>query len=68
MCTITATELKRHFGKYVELGQKEQITVTHRGNVIFTIVPKKINLLNKWDALFGTLPNEALDDNNIERE
>ena len=44
MCTITATELKENFGKYMKLGQKEEIEVTHRGEPIFVIVPKKEQL------------------------
>lgn len=58
MCTITATEFKRHFGKYIILGQKETIDVTLRGNVIFTIVPKTCDLLEKWESLAGILPND----------
>ena len=68
MCEITATELKRNFGKYVELGQKEEIVVTHRGKEIFTIVPKKIELLNRWESYFGILPAEAATDDDIDRE
>ncbi len=67
MCTITATELKRNFGKYVILGQKEKIEVTHRGKTIFTIVPEKEKLLAEWESLFGFLPKEALNDD-IDRE
>ena len=68
MCVITATEFKRNFGKYVLLGQKEKIEVTHRGKTIFTIIPEKEKLLADWDRLFGTLPMEALTDDDIERE
>lgn len=67
MRTITATEFKQHFGKYLELGQKEQIKVTHRGKIVFTIIPEKEELLNKWEHLFGSLPKDALKDD-IERE
>ena len=68
MITITATELKRSFGKYVILGQKERIEVTHRGKTIFTIVHQKEVLLSEWENLFGILPKEALDDDKIDRE
>ena len=68
MITITATELKRSLGKYVILGQKERIKVTHRGKPIFTIVPQKEILLSEWENLFGMLPKEALDDDDIDRE
>ena len=68
MCTITATELKRNFGKYVLVGQTERIEVTHRGRTIFTIVPEKEKLLAELDSLFGSLPKEALTDDDIMRE
>ena len=68
MCTITATEFKRNFGKYVLLGQTERIEVTHRGKAIFTIIPEKEKLLAEWESLFGSLPKEALTDDDIDRE
>ena len=43
MCTITATELKENFGKYMKLGQKEEIEVTHRGEPILSSFQKKNN-------------------------
>lgn len=68
MCVITATELKRNFGKYVIKGQSEKIQVTHRGKIIFTIVPEKEKIVSDWEAIFGILPKEALSDKNIDRE
>lgn len=68
MCVITSTEFKRNFGKYVIKGQIEKIQVTHRGKLIFTIVPEKERLLDEWEVLFGTLPKEALTDDDIKRE
>ena len=43
MRTITTTELKENFDKYLELGQIEEINVVHNGEYIFTIVPNKEN-------------------------
>ena len=68
MCEITATELKRNFGKYMDLGQKEEIVVTHRGKPIFKIIPQKVDLAKRWESVFGTLPREAFGDNDIDRE
>ena len=68
MCEITATELKTNFGKYMELGQKEEIIVTHRGKEIFTIVPRSVDLVRAWESFFGILPKEAYDDKDIDRE
>ncbi len=67
MCTITATEFKENFGKYMKLGQKEEIDVTHRGDVIFTIVPKKERLKKEWASIFGSLRGEIIDDD-VDRE
>ena len=59
MCTITATEFKRNFGKYVIKGQVEKIQVTHRGKLIFTIVPEKERLLD--EVTLDTVKNLKLD-------
>ena len=61
MCTVTATEFKRQFGKYIEIGQKEEIQVTLRGKIIFTIVPERQKLMKELESLFDTLPEEAYD-------
>ena len=67
MCTITATELKRNFGKYMKLGQIENIEVTHRGETIFVITPKKQLAYLGISKFFGTLPNDV-DLDNVDRE
>ena len=68
MCTITATELKENLGKYIKLGQEEEIEVTHRGKVVFYITPQRLKLLSEVEALFGSLPREAYYDKDIDRE
>lgn len=68
MCTITATELKKNLGKYMLLGQKEEIEVTNRGKVVFYITPQKLKLIDKVERMFGTLPREAYYDDDIDRE
>ena len=68
MCTITATELKENLGKYIKLGQEEEIEVTHRGKVVFYITPKRLKLLLEVENLFGSLPREAYFDDDIDRE
>ena len=52
MCTITATELKKNLGKYMILGQTEEIEVTNRGKVVFYITPERIKLINKVEKMF----------------
>ena len=68
MCTITATELKENLGKYMILGQTEEIEVTNRGKVVFYITPQRLKLMEEWESLFGSLPREAYDDEDIDRE
>ena len=68
MCTITATELKENLGKYMILGQTEEIEVTNRGKVVFYITPQRLKLMQEWESLFGSLPREAYDDEDIDRE
>ena len=68
MRTITATELKKNLGKYMILGQTEEIEVTNRGKVVFYITPERIKLMHRVESMFGTLPREAYDDDDISRE
>ena len=68
MCTISATELKKNLGKYMILGQTEEIEVTNRGKVVFYITPERLKLLNEFEKMVGCLPKEAYDDNDIDRE
>ena len=67
MITITATELRRHLGKYMRLGETQEIVVTKRGKEIFTIVPRKADLAARWESYFGILPADALTDS-IDRD
>ena len=63
MITITAAEFKDNFDKYIELGKLEEIVVTDKESVIFTIVPKKEKDKKDLIALFGSLPREAYSEN-----
>lgn len=59
MCTITSTELKNNYGKYIQLAETEKIEVTKRGIVIFTMIPKRYELGEKLKDFFGILPADA---------
>mgnify|MGYP003327852559 CR=1 FL=1 len=59
MCTITATEFKTNFGKYLKLGQTEPIQVTSRGKVVFETVPPKEALARRAEKLIGILPKDT---------
>ncbi len=56
MCRITTTEFKNNFGKYVELGQYEEIEVIKRDRVIFRIVPERLKLVEEAKKFIGILP------------
>ena len=68
MCTITATELKKNLGKYLELSQNEEIEITIRGKVVAYMVPQRVKLMAEWEKIFGSLPREAYEDDDIDRE
>ena len=66
--TITIKELKHNIDKYIELGQKEEIEVTHGGKVVFYITPQRVKLMQQLEKMFGSLPREAYYDKDIDRE
>lgn len=59
MFRITTTEFKNNYGHYIELAEKETIEVTKRGVVIFTMVPKRLELGDWLRSFFGCLPSDA---------
>lgn len=67
MCTITVTEFKENFGKYNKLAQKEEILVSHRGEIIYHLIPRKIAILSELDKYFNMLPEGATFDD-VERK
>lgn len=50
MCTITATEFKTNFGKYLSLANKEEIAITKNGKVITMMSPPKTD---EWNDFFN---------------
>ena len=59
MRTITVTELKKNHNKYFQLAETEEIEVTKKGEVIFTMIPNRKRLGEHLKAFFGILPGEA---------
>lgn len=53
MCTITATEFKTNFGKYLDLALKEDILITRNGHPLFILSKTKSDswsdFANKWN-------------------
>lgn len=59
MCIITATEFKKHFGKYSELAKNEEIIVTSFGKAIFKLIPANSGKVSMAKSLIGILPTNA---------
>ncbi len=57
MCTITATEFKTNFGKYIKLGQKESLRITSHGKVIMETFPEHIAAMFKFYELKAKCPS-----------
>ena len=68
MIKITVEEFQNRIDELVQKGVTEKIQVIFNDKPIFTIVPEKETLLDDWDKIFGTLPEEILNDNDIDRE
>ena len=56
---IDIKELKNNLDYYIEVGKKTIIEVTKDGKRIFTIIPERLRLLQEWESIFDSLPNEA---------
>ena len=56
---IDINELKNNLDYYIEVGEKTIIEVTKDGKRIFTIIPERLRLLQEWESIFDSLPNEA---------
>ena len=52
--TITATELKKNLGKYLELVSKEEICITKNGKVI-AILSLPVDDSAYWESMLGAL-------------
>ena len=59
MRTITVYELKKNHNKYFRLAETEEIEVTKKGEVIFTMIPNRKGLGEHLKAFFGILPASA---------
>lgn len=59
MCKISTTEFKNNFGKYIEMGQKEEVLITKRGIVILRLIPERFSLYEEAKTFLNLLPKEA---------
>ena len=61
--SITATELKKNLGYYLDLSRTTTIFVTKNGKIWSKFGPANENKIAAIESLFGVLPNDAsLDD------
>lgn len=66
--SITATEFKNNFGKYLLLATKEDIFITKNGKTIAKLTSPYQNKIDTVESLFGCLPDTVtLDDVREER-
>lgn len=59
MCTISSTEFKNNFGKYIELSEREEIIITKRGRIICRMIPERMSLIEEAKSLFNIFPENA---------
>lgn len=69
MCTITATELKKNLGKYIELSQTEDIYITKNGKPYSKLSSALNNAIDDLLSLSGIFKDSELtiDDTRMER-
>lgn len=56
---ITATELKRNLGKYLQLAAKEDIFITRSGKVIARLSNPQRDRIDIAKSLFGIIPTDV---------
>jgi len=56
---ITATELKRNLGKYLQLAAKEDIFITRSGKVIARLSNPQRDRIDIAKSLFGIIPSDV---------
>ena len=57
--TITATEFKMNFGKYLLLCQTEDIYITKNGKVVAKLSNPNQDRVDIARSLFGVIPDDA---------
>ena len=56
---ITATELKRNLGEYLQLAAKEDIFITRSGKVIARLSNPQRDRIDIAKSLFGIIPSDV---------
>jgi prevent-host-death family protein len=58
--TVTSTEFKLNFGRYLELANREEIIITKNGKRIAKLVPDEEDLIVVAKSLFGIVSNHDI--------
>ncbi len=56
--TVTATEFKTNFGKYLELVSKEDIFITRNGKIIAKIVNPQVSAVDSIRGILAGAPKD----------
>lgn len=65
--SITATEFKKNFGKYLTLAMNEDVIITKNGKAILVLSSIYKEKVATVDALFGSVPS-SMTEEEIEEE
>ncbi len=65
--TVTATEFKTNFGKYMELVDKEDIFITRNGKTIAKVVSPRISAVDSLRGMLKDVPSD-IDMNSLREE
>ena len=68
--TITATELKKNLGKYLELAQEEDVVISKNGKEVLMLTKKYSDAFNYLDGLLKdfSYDQEDLNQSNLKWE
>lgn len=68
MKRLSIEEFKNNIDDIIENGLKEETIIYDGEKELFSIISPSHRLIREWENYFGSLPKEACDNNNIERE
>ena len=63
--TITATEFKANFGKYIEMVAEEEFFITKNGKIIAKVINPNVSAVDSLRGILQSVPDFDL---NTERE
>ena len=64
--SITATELKKNMGKYLQMAETEDVYITKNGKVIAKLTNPNMDKVKIAKSLIGVIPNDVSYDEAME--